>query len=468
MADDLGIPDIADLRRRVELHRPTIERRPRRHRHTSDETRTPIIVDHIAHRRRPRSRRRRHIVIDDRADRRTISDRHPRRRRQRHRHRLRRLHRHITGNSDRDLLRQHPRRKRDRSGGRGVIHPRDRRPVRRHIPHRHRLIRRLIQRHHKHQIRRTTITLSHRRISNRHLRQRGVDAVGGTSVVSSVVVEDAAEASRRDVEARRRRRCLSQAARGIASDRPHRQHSEPPGSGEVLERLRVGEGEHLGGDIVDPDHRGHAELVPPERLAEFTVERTQLGVCRLRGVDGVGAHGLGFRPAGRRRRLAVVHRHHVDAVEPDTGTDGRAHDVQAVGGQTAGQHRKRVPDLQVGSVLLEQRQRLAAQRDRSRVGHRGTFDVEVDPIQRVGVDDVCVGVGQAAGFQPVSRVPLCEAGSRGSAQRDHHVSAGLLQRRDGLVDRLRLLEVGVWGQRRQPRPRQLAIRRRLQEAQRHQ
>ena len=376
MTDDLGVPDIADRSRRIELHRPDVKGRTRSHLHPGDKPRTPIIGDHIRHRRRTRRRSRRHIIIGDRAHRRTISDRRPRRIRQTHRERLVTLHRNIPGDGDADLLGQHPGGEGDGAVTGGVIHPRGRGPVRRHIPHRHRLIRGRAQRHGEHHVGLPAVALDDGGIGDGQRGQRVTDVVGG-----AVVVEDRAEAAGGQVEARCGGRGLPETAGGVAGHRPHRQHPETLGAGEVLERLGVGDGEDLGGDVVDPDHRRHPDLIPAEGLTEFAVERRQLGVGGLGGLDRVGAHGLGVRAAGRRGGLAVVHRHHVDAVEFDARADRRADHVQAVGGQARGQDRQRVPHLEVRQILLHQGQRLTAQRDRGGVCDGGPLDVEVDTIQ---------------------------------------------------------------------------------------
>ena len=376
MTDDLGVPDIADRSRRIELHRPAVKGRTRSHLHPGDKPRTPIIGDHIRHRRRTRRRSRRHIIIGDRAHRRTISDRRPRRIRQTHRERLVTLHRSIPGDHHMHHLRGHPRRERHHPGSRRVVHPRGRGPVRRHIPHRHRLIRGRAQRHGEHHVGLPAVALDDGGIGDGQRGQRVTDVVGG-----AVVVEDRAEAAGGQVEARCGGRGLPETAGGVAGHRPHRQHPETLGAGEVLERLGVGDGEDLGGDVVDPDHRRHPDLIPAEGLTEFTVERCQLGVGGLGSLDRVGAHGLGVRAAGRRGGLAVVHRHHVDAVEFDARADRRADHVQAVGGQARGQDRQRVPHLEVRQILLHQGQRLTAQRDRGGVCDGGPLDVEVDTIQ---------------------------------------------------------------------------------------
>ena len=244
----------------------------------------------------------------------------------------------------------------------------------------------------------------------------------------------------------------------VPGDRPQRQHPDALRAGVVLDQLRVGEGEYLGGDVIHAQHGRNAQLAVGEGPAVPAVELGQLGVGGLRGVNGVRAHGFCVRAGRRCGGLAVVHRHHVDPGQGHACLERRFDDFDTVGGQTAGQDRQGVPDLNLRPCLLEDLQGLAVQGDGFLVGDGGALDVEVEVSDAIGVDHSDVGVGQLGGGHPARGAPLRQRGSGRSAQRDHHVPAGVLQGLDRPVDRSGLIIVSAGFERVESRPGQLAVR----------
>ena len=186
------------------------------------------------------------------------------------------------------------------------------------------------------------------------------------------------------------------------------------------------------------------------------------------GEHRIRAHRLRIGTGGRCGRLAVVHRHDVHAVEHHAGPEGGPHHVQAVGREAVGQDGQRVPDLQAGTGLLEQLERVAAESDCGRIGYRRTFDVEVEAVERVGIHDAGIGLGQIRRGPPARRIPLGEARAGRPAERDHHVAPRRLKRADRLVDRDGLLVGGGGRERGQARPGRRAIGSGLDEAEGHQ
>ena len=186
------------------------------------------------------------------------------------------------------------------------------------------------------------------------------------------------------------------------------------------------------------------------------------------GKHRIGTHRLRVRTRRGCGRLPVVHGHDVHAVECHAGSEGGTHHAEAVGGEAVRQHGQRVPHLQAGPRLLEQFECVAAERDRRGIGHRRAFDVEVEAVERVGVHDARIGLGQVRRAAAVSRIPLGEARTGGAAERDHHITTGGLKRPDRLIDRHCLLVGGVERQGRETRPARRAVGSGLDEAERDQ
>ena len=184
------------------------------------------------------------------------------------------------------------------------------------------------------------------------------------------------------------------------------------------------------------------------------------------GEHRIGTHRLGVCPRRGCGRLPVIHGHHIDAVERHAGSEGGPHHVQAIGSKTIRQDGERVPDLQAGPSLLEDLQGIAAERDCGGIGHRRSLDIEIEAVERVGIDDASVGLRQVGRSAAMRCIPLGEARARRPAERDHHVTAGGLERPDRLVDRDGLLVGGIRRKGRDTRPGRCAIRSGLDEAQR--
>ena len=119
----------------------------------------------------------------------------------------------------------------------------------------------------------------------------GADGRAGNHRIAPVVTPGEAEATgghRRNsrVEVGQ----LPGRSRVVAVDRPHGEHPQPLGPGKYLEAIGILQGEDLTGDVVDAEHRRHAQLVPAERLPLGGKQRGQLREGGVGSVDGILAH----------------------------------------------------------------------------------------------------------------------------------------------------------------------------------
>ena len=189
---------------------------------------------------------------------------------------------------------------------------------------------------------------------------------------------------------------LARGPRVVAVDRPHGEHPQSLGTGECLEAIGILQGEHFAGDIVDAEHRRHAQLVPAKRLP---LAREQGGHLRKRGVggiDGIFAHRLECR---RRGAVAVVHRHHIDAVDFHARSKGDSDGVHAVLREPLRQHWQREPDSQTRPAHLHNCDGIHLELEDLGLGDGNPFDIEVNLVELQYVDHLCIGHCQGWGAQ---------------------------------------------------------------------
>ena len=109
-------------------------------------------------------------------------------------------------------------------------------------------------------------------------------------------------------------------------------HGDPPNAlcvGPVEQLRRVGGGENLGRVVVDADHRRDANHAVELGVAATRVERGQLELECLAGLDCKVAHlACGIRIP------VVVHRHHVDNADVNAVGDCAAQDAESICSET--------------------------------------------------------------------------------------------------------------------------------------
>ena len=307
------------------------------------------------------------------------------------------------------------------------------------------------------------VAFGDRDIADRDAREGRWSGRAGEHRIAPVVAPGEAEAT--DGHRRNSRvevRQLPRRPRVVAVERPHREHSQALGPGERFQAIGVLQGEHLREHVVDAQHRRHPQLIPPEALALAGEQRRHLREGGVGGVDGILAHRLELRRSGA---VAVIHRHHVDAVDLHAGDEGDLHGVHAILREPLGQHREREPHAQARTALLHQRDGVHLELERLGLGERRPFDVEVDLVQLQRVHHLAVGRRQGLGPQPALGVRLRQAHARRPAQRHHHVAPGGSQGVDFSTDRDRLLVARVECQDVVPCPGQLSAGTGLHEAQ---
>ncbi len=187
----------------------------------------------------------------------------------------------------------------------------------------------------------------------------------------AVAPPGAASAAGRDRQAGVAGAHLTDGARGVPGQGPHRKHAQALAAGTVLDLLGIGESEHLRNDVIDADHRGHSQLIPTKAEAMGRKQAAELLITAIGGIEGL------------------------------------AHHRQPFPGQPLGQHRQGVPEFQVGTALLQQAEGRALQEVGFAVGDGGAFDIKIETIQSQGVDGVAIGGGQVGGTatrsSPISR-----------------------------------------------------------------
>ena len=121
--------------------------------------------------------------------------------------------------------------------------------------------------------------------------------------------------------------------RVIAVDRPHREHPQALLPGKNLKLLSVLDCEYLTTDVVNTQHRRNPQLVPAKAFALAGKQIAELGKSSVGGINGVGPHRLELR---RSRSIAVVHRHHIDAIHLNARLQSSLHSVETVLGEALG------------------------------------------------------------------------------------------------------------------------------------
>ena len=208
-------------------------------------------------------------------------------------------------------------------------------------------------------------------------------------------------------------RQLAGSARIIAVERPHREHSQPLGPGERLEAIGVLQCEHLCPDIVDAQHWRDPQLIPAERLPLAGEQRGHLCKGRPRCIDGIFAHRLECR---RRGAVAIVHRHHIHAIDLHARSKGDLDGVHAVLREPLRQHRQREPDSQARAGLLHNGDRIHLELEGLDFGDGGPFDVEINLGELQRVDHLRIGSRQCQSAEPPLGIGLRQALPSGPAQ----------------------------------------------------
>ena len=191
----------------------------------------------------------------------------------------------------------------------------------------------------------------------------------------------------------------------VAVERPHREHPQPLGPGECLEAIGILQGKHFAGDVVHAQHRRHSQLVPAKCLALAGEQRGHLRKGGVGGIDGILAHRLERWRGGA---VAIVHRHHIDAVDLHAGHQGGLHHVDAVLRETLWQHRQGEPYAQIRPGLLHHRDGVHLQLERLGFGNGGALDIEVDLGEVQRVHHVAVGGRQGRHAEASPGIRLCQ------------------------------------------------------------
>ena len=217
----------------------------------------------------------------------------------------------------------------------------------------------------------------------------------------------------------------------VAVERPHREHSQPLGPGERLKAIGVLQREHLCVHVVHAQHWRDPQLIPAERLPLAGEEGGHLRERRPRGIDGIFAHRL---ECWRRGAVAVIHRHHIDAVDFHARSEGDLDGVHAVLREPLRQHRQREPDSQARVALLDNRDCIHLELEGLGFGDGGPFDIEVKLVELQRVDHLRIGRCQGWSGQPPLGIGLRQALPRSPTQRHHHIAADEPQGIDFIAD----------------------------------